>query len=293
MLPKISLEQWATFKAVVDEGSFAKAAEALNKSQSTVSYTLAKLEERLPGPVLEVRGRKAEMTPLGEVLYRHAGNLLQQAILLDDMADYLARGWEAEVTIAVDALVPIEYVLEGVQTYSANNPLTRIRLLETTLSGTDEALLFREADIVLTPNVPPGFLGRKYCTADFVVVASPAHPLAEKDEVTENDLCQHRQIVIRDSGRKRQQDVGWLRSEQRWTVTYLSTSIESIKRGLGFGFLPKDRIQRELSDGTLAILPVVPAFSRVASVSLVLADQSGAGPATKALSDALLAAVNP
>ena len=56
--PRISLEQWAAFKAVVDEGSFAKAAEVLNKSQSSVSYTISKMEELLPTPVLEQQGRR-------------------------------------------------------------------------------------------------------------------------------------------------------------------------------------------------------------------------------------------
>ena len=42
---KTSLEQWETLHAVVEEGSFALAAERLNKSQSSVSYTLAKLQE--------------------------------------------------------------------------------------------------------------------------------------------------------------------------------------------------------------------------------------------------------
>ena len=37
--PRVSLEQWSVFRAVVDEGSFAKAAERLNKSQSSISYT--------------------------------------------------------------------------------------------------------------------------------------------------------------------------------------------------------------------------------------------------------------
>ena len=50
--PRISLDQWAAFKAVVDAGSFALAAEALNKSQSSVSYAIARLQEQLPRPVL-------------------------------------------------------------------------------------------------------------------------------------------------------------------------------------------------------------------------------------------------
>ena len=82
MVPRITLEQWAAFKAVVDEGSFARAADALNKSQSTVSYSVAKMEERLPAPVFVQAGRKAELTEFGRAMYRHAAALIQQALLL-------------------------------------------------------------------------------------------------------------------------------------------------------------------------------------------------------------------
>src|SRR5690606_3220604 len=107
-LPKITLEQWAAFKAVVEEGSFARAAEALNKSQSTVSYALARLEEQLPVAVFQRDGRKAELTEAGKVLYRQACHFLGQAGELERAAQYLARGWEAEVTLGVDAATPME-----------------------------------------------------------------------------------------------------------------------------------------------------------------------------------------
>ena len=57
--PKITLEQWASLVAVVDEGSYAKAADLLNKSQSTVSYAISRVEEQLGGQVLKISGRKA------------------------------------------------------------------------------------------------------------------------------------------------------------------------------------------------------------------------------------------
>ena len=41
--PRITLEQWRCLVAVVDEGGYAQAAEALNKSQSSVTYAVQKL----------------------------------------------------------------------------------------------------------------------------------------------------------------------------------------------------------------------------------------------------------
>ena len=288
-LPKISLEQWAALKAVVEEGSFARAAEVLNKSQSTISYNLAKMEERLPAAVLQTHGRKAELTEFGKVMYRHASQLLDQALLIDKMAECHARGWEAEVRIAVDGITPIEQIFCSLQQFSLENPHTRIRLLETTLSGTDEALLLREADIAITGYVPPGFLSQPYRSVTKVAVASPSHPLSQMPApITEHDLRLHRQIVIRDSGKKREKDAGWLGAEQRWTVSHFSTSITAIKAGLGFGFLPKEKITHELAREELLVLPVEAGFEQHIPLFIVVANQSLAGPATKAVAQSLL-----
>lgn len=290
MIPRISLEQWATFKAVVDEGSFARAAELLNKSQSSVSYAIARLEERLPAPVLVQSGRKAELTELGKVLYRHASALLRQAASLDETARALAGGWEAEVLLAIDGVVPRRPVFCALQRFSQAHPETRVKIMETTLSGTEEALLLRQADIVITGRVPPGFLGRPYGEIGMVAVASPAHPLfALSPPIDEQDLRQHRQIVVRDSGSQREQDAGWLNAEQRWTVSHFSTGIEAIKAGLGFAFVPRPHIEHELANDQLRPLPLATGGEFRIPLTLVLTAQSAAGPAACAVAESLLA----
>lgn len=285
---KITLEQWQAFKAVIDEGSFAKAAEALNKSQSSVSYTLSKLQEQLPVPALVQKGRKAELTDAGKVLYRHATNLLFEAEQLESTAAYLASGWEAEVVIAVDALIPLDKVFCGLQDFSDISPNTRIRLLETSLSGTDEALLTRSADIALSPRVPPGFLAEPIGMVTMIPVAAQHHPLARKTAINEHELKRYRQIVIRDSGTRREQNAGWLGADQRWTVSYFATSVEALKAGLGFAFIPKHRVQSELADGSLVPLALETGGSREASINLILAAQNNAGPAVKEVANCLL-----
>lgn len=287
-LPKITLEQWAVFRAVVEEGSFALASERLNKSQSGVSYTIAKMEERLPSPALVLQGRKAELTELGKYLYRQAVSLLDQAHAIDRSAAQLAEGWEDEISIACDALVPMSHMFGALQRFSEQCPMTRVRILETTLSGTEEAILERRAQVALTPIVPTGFLGQPLWSVRMLPVASPSHPLLTLNRpVTEQDLKQHRQIVVRDSGRRREQSAGWLSSEQRWTVSHFASSVEAVKSGLGFAFLPDSYIEDALDQQRLKLIPLAVPAQRQLTINLILAEQSYAGPAAKALAEVL------
>ncbi|GGA64115.1 transcriptional regulator [Neiella marina] len=287
-MPRISLEQWATFQAVIDCGSFAKAAEKLNKSQSAVSYIISKMEQQLPTPALTQQGRKAVLTEAGQVLYRHASNLLAQAQALEQHAGYLASGWQAEVTIAVDAVVDMAPVVAGIAKFSKAHPETRIRILETTLSATDDALLERQADLVYAVRVLPGFLGKPVATSSMICAVSPQHPLATVDHlVSSDDLRQYRQLVIRDSGVRRPVDAGWLQAEQRWTVTYFGTAIDIVKQGLGFIFVPTSHIHRELQSGELIEVPLAFDAKKSLIVNRVLALQDRANPAVIALANAI------
>ena len=69
---KVTLEQWRAFLAVVDAGGYARAAEVLNKSQSSVSYAVAQLEAALDVKVFQLQGRKAVATPAGDRQHRLA-----------------------------------------------------------------------------------------------------------------------------------------------------------------------------------------------------------------------------
>src|SRR5690242_9635467 len=106
MTTKVSLEQWTALVAVVDAGSYAKASEVLHKSQSSVTYAVQQLESQLGVKAFEIKGRKAELTPTGRLLYRRARVLLEEAGSVEKAAKSLSAGWEAEIRIAVDMLFP-------------------------------------------------------------------------------------------------------------------------------------------------------------------------------------------
>lgn len=286
--PRISLEQWRALLAVVDAGGYAQAAEAMHKSQSSVSYAIHKMEDLLGLKVFEVQGRKAALTDTGHMLVRRARLLLDEAGELESAARKLSQGWEAEVHLAVDHLFPVDCLFHVFDRFSMQAPLTRIDLQETVLSGGDEALLRGEVDLAVVPFAPPGFLGETLMEFDFVAVAHPDHPLHGSDAVIDyKDLRQHRQIVIRDSGPNRAKNAGWLGAEQRWTVSHMSTSVRAVTAGLGFAWFPEHRIAEELRGGTLKPLNLREGRRRRATLELVYRDRDYAGLATEHLAGLL------
>ena len=73
--PRITLDQWAALVAVVEQGGYGPASERLHRTQSTVTYTIKRLEDQLGLKVFERQGRRAALTPAGQVLYRRGKSL--------------------------------------------------------------------------------------------------------------------------------------------------------------------------------------------------------------------------
>ncbi len=285
---KTTLEQWRMLKAVVEHGGFVQAAEAVHKSQSTINHAVHKLQDRLGLPLLEVKGRKAYLTDAGALMLRRAEQLLEQAALLEDVAESLAEGTEAEICVAVDEVYPHAFLANALQAFSVAFPNTRVQLRETVLSGGPEQLLAGEVDLLVASEIPRGFIGAPILRAEFIAVAHADHPLHHFGrELSLRDLQQHRQIVIRDSARGSGTDAGWLGAEQRWTVSHVATSADMIARGMGFAWLPRSRVEAALDAGILRELPLGEASRRYTELHLVYADRDAAGPAALRLGELL------
>jgi DNA-binding transcriptional LysR family regulator len=290
-LPKISLDQWTTLVSVVESGGYAKAGEALHKSQSTLTYAIQRLEELLGVKVFEIRGRRAALTPTGEVLYRRGKTLVDEAARLEHAAGELAKGWEAEIRIAVEILFPTWLLVQCLGAFSAERPDTRIELYETVLGGTDEALTARRVDFAISPNLPAGFLGDPLMPLRARCVAAPSHPLHRLGRpATLEDLRRHRHIVIRDSGLQRTRSAAFL-NEQRWTVSNKATSLHAVLLGFGYAWFTEDAIQGELERGALVPIPLREGAERTGSFYLIVADRDAAGPGALRLAEIIRAKV--
>ncbi|MFE3036405.1 LysR family transcriptional regulator [Streptomyces canus] len=90
----IELRHLAAMTAVVEEGSFGRAAVRLGYTQSTVSQQIAALERAVGGPVFDRPGgpRPVRLTPLGSVVLDHGRTLLAKADALTDAVDRFQAG---------------------------------------------------------------------------------------------------------------------------------------------------------------------------------------------------------
>jgi len=287
--PRISLEQWRALVAVVEAGGYAQAAEQIHKTQSTVSYAVQKIEQQLDVKLFEIRGRKAELTPAGQVLYRRAQLLLERAASLERGAASFAAGWEPEVRIAVEILFPTWILLRSLERFAKERPEIRVQLHETVLGGTDEALQERRVDFAVSGFLAQGFFGTPLLRLHLIAAAHPDHPLHRLGRpVTLDDLREHRQLVIRDTALQRARESGgWLGAEQRWTVSHKATQIAAACMGLGFAWFAKETIRREVEAGQLKPLPMQEGGERFGQLYLVFADPENPGKAATRLAEIL------
>ncbi|HSC82251.1 MAG TPA: LysR family transcriptional regulator, partial [Pseudomonas sp.] len=268
----------------VDHSGFAQAAEALHRSQSSVSYTVARMQEQLGVPLLRIDGRKAVLTEAGEVLLRRSRHLVKQASQLEELAHHMEQGWEAEVRLVVDAAYPTANLVRALSAFMPQSRGCRVRLREEVLSGVEEVLREGTADLAISALDFTGYLGLQLNEVDFIAVAHPEHPLHRLQRtISFQDLESQMQVVIRDSGRTQPRDVGWLGAEQRWTVGSLSTARTFVSSGLGFAWLPQHVISRELAEGLLKPLPMEQGGIRKPRFYLYSNKDRVLGPATQIL----------
>jgi DNA-binding transcriptional LysR family regulator len=283
--PRISLEQWKAFVSVVESGGYAQAADRIHKSQSTLSYAIQKMERLLRVKAFEIKGRKAELTDAGHILYVRGKALLEEAARLEQAAESLSAGWEAEIRLAVEVVFPTWLLLKSLAAFGDEHPQTRIELYETVLEGNVEALTEGRADIAIGPSIPAGFVGEALMTVRFVLAAAPSHPLHQLGRpIVPADLKPHRHLIIRDTGSKRVRATNVI-ATQRWTVSNKATSIRAATMGLGFAWFPEDSIREELLGGQLKALPMREGTERYATLYLIHAGSDRVGKGARRLGE--------
>jgi DNA-binding transcriptional LysR family regulator len=252
--PRITLEQWRALQAVVEAGGYAQAAESLHKSQSTLTYAVQKIERLLDVKVFEIQGRKAVLTEGGQVLYRRARTLLEEAMLLERGAAAMSRHWQPEIGIAVEILFPTWLLVDCLGEFASERPETRIEIHETVMSDTIALLKEGKVDIAIGSE-ELGMVGAPLMTVEFSAVAHPGHALHQlRRKITARDLKRHRRILIRETGPQRNREVAGV--ELRWTVSHKATQIRALTQGHGYAWLPVDNIRAELESGALKVLPL-------------------------------------
>lgn len=288
MHPKTTLEQWRALQAVVDHGGYVQAAKHLGRTHSAVNHAVQRLQQQLGVELLELKGRKAQLTATGEVLLRESRQLSERAQSLESLAAVLAAGWETEVTLSIEELYPMQELASVLQQFITESRGCQVRIRNDVLGGSLEAIEQRHADIVVFASQRVFNESEMVGVVSFSPVAHPDHPVfAVGRPLRLSDLSEHLQIAIADTALAPQskRDSEWLLTEQRITVANFAAAMQLLTRGIGYCFVPSHLTSNALRRGTLKRIPVENYQRHQIDLQMILPKGSATGPATLRLAD--------
>lgn len=255
----ITLDALRVLDAIDRKGSFGAAAEALFKVPSALSYTVQKLESDLGINLFDRSKQRAQLTAAGRLLLEQGRQLLQAASAIEEAVQQLESGWETQLRIAKDTVLPLAPLLQQINAFNLLDKRVAITIAEEVLGGTWDALIAERCDLALgaSGDLPKGiFEYRLMGEVEFVFAVAREHPLClHKGAVDAAAISAFPTIVMADSSLSTPaRSSGLLESRQIIRVANVDAKVQAQKMGVGVGFLPAHLIQDELHSGDLVIL---------------------------------------
>ncbi|ENI4488598.1 LysR family transcriptional regulator [Vibrio fluvialis] len=255
MQSPITLEALHILDAIDRRGSFAAAANELNRAPSSLSYQIQKLEQDLDIMIFDRSGHKANFTDAGKLILERGRAILSATEKLVNDATLLANGWELDITVAFDGIIPIANFFPLVKALG-NVSKTRIRLQEEILAGSWESLATDRADLLICPRIetlPQDVKAETLGEMEMVWVAASNHYVHKRTgEFDEEARQKYRAIAIADTARDQPaMSVNILQKQPRLTVTNFNAKCQALVNGLGIGTLPKHVAEPLIAEGKL------------------------------------------
>ena len=255
--PPVSLEALLVLDAIEYRGSYAAAAEHLNKVPSALSYVVQKLEDQLNVTIFVRQGRRAVLTPAGKHLLIEGRKVLLAINALSEQTQTIANGWEPKIRIACDSIMDIKQVFNDIQCFLIDNENIQIDVKEEVMNGTWEALIEDRVDLVIGAPAPvpsqKGIHAIKMKELDSVLVVSKSHRLSKvKSPIQTSELSKYRSVVVHDSAKN---EIPWsiniIEGSQHFYVSTIAHKLEAIMSGIGIGYLPTHIVQKYITSGEL------------------------------------------
>ena len=253
---ELTPEDIAMVASVARAGSMAGAARELGLVPSALTYRIRRIEDGLDVLLFDRRSRRATITPAGEELLRGGQRLRAELAALANRVQRVATGWEPVLTIASDALINTDTLLELCADFYQLSSPTRLRFRQEVLSGTWQSLLSGQTDLAIGvvvdephPDIDTAHLG----AVPFVFAVAPGHPLSRSEHaVSDEQLSAYRAVAIADTA-----PVGdgithrLMPGQDVMTVPTMQMKLAAQLRGLGCGYLPEPVARPYLDRGDL------------------------------------------
>jgi DNA-binding transcriptional LysR family regulator len=261
------------FLAVLETGSFHKAAEQLNLSQPALSRRIKQLEETLGAPLLERTTRRVAATIVGRELQPLLVRLLDElesSVLSMSATGKLQHG---QVTIACVPTAAFYFLPQVIRQFHAAHPNIRIRILDLSASEGLKSVAQGECEfgISMLGSADPELTFTPLMDDPFVLACHRDHPLAARKSVEWGDLSHELLIgVSRHSGNRTILDNALANANVRlnwfYEVNHLSTSLGLVETGIGISVLPRLATPQD-DHPTIVTLPILgPVVSRTIGI---------------------------
>lgn len=248
--------------AVVEGGSFARAAEALGLSRSGVSRAVARLEARVGVRLLDRTTRAMALTDEGRRLYAEVAPLLtgiEDAVTVTSGSAVAVRG---RLRVNVDAFFSRLLFTPHIPEFLSLYPELTLELVAKDQLGD---LVGEGFDIAVRFGHPPdsALVSRKLLETRTITVASPVYVAAHGRPAAPADLARHACIQVRDSASGRPIDT-WsfrrgaeaveVRATGRLMVAEFGTMLGACLEGVGIARVKAVGVQRLIDRGELVEL---------------------------------------
>ena len=258
----MEFRQLATFAAVVQTGSFTRAAAALGYVQSSVTAHIQALEQELGLPLFDRLGRQVALTPAGRRFLGYSNRLL---VLAEEARTSVGMPNEPLGTLTLSAPESICVYQLPRLLRAARDQFPQLRLIFRPTPSADLVRAVRDgaldlAFMISDPLVAPRPGCELLRQEAIALVAAPTHPLVAAASVVPADLADLTILVTEIGCAYRVQFERVLHQAQVVPQQVLEfSSIEAIKQcvaaEMGVAVLPHMTVARELADGRLVALP--------------------------------------
>jgi DNA-binding transcriptional LysR family regulator len=270
-----TLDAWEIVQTVVQLGGFAPAAEKLNRSQSTISYAIGRLQLQLGVRLFEIQGRKAQLTELGRVLLADAEPHLAGFHRLEQNARLMASGGAMEIRLSVDSIFPDDRLFAALASFSSSFPHVKPKLRQGSFLSADSEFALHNAQLCVTGLTSRELFIKPILVVRMIAVARRDHPLLSiRRRPSRSDLMQHTMVTIESTASGSLKHQPRLPAQRVLPVGTIESAVAAVRSGFCFGWLPQYRIHAELNGGDFMPLPLAAGRTRDVHLNLVCRDLS-------------------
>ncbi|HEX4077691.1 MAG TPA: LysR family transcriptional regulator [Rhizomicrobium sp.] len=258
----LTIDQFAVFAAIAEEGSFAAAARRMNRAQSAITYAIQKLEDQSGLELFDRSSYRPVLTEAGKALLPRAQRILAELEQYRLHARRMTMGIEHELRLAVHPFVSPQLLAKVLFDFEEKFPSVHLHAWTESKAIAVDALPRREVDLALMPelvSLGAGFEHTFCSEIQLVVAAAPNHPLAQLDggAFPAALLRDHRQLVM--YMKIADEDLNVMRGYGMdviniWRVMDFELQRVLLLAGAGWSALPRARIEDDVVAGRLVVL---------------------------------------